>query len=196
MSRTIIASLAALLAGLAGPALAHTGHGAAVSFAAGFGHPFGGLDHALAMIAVGLLGTQLGGRALWLVPAAFIAAMAAGGMLGMSGGAMPLVEMGIAGSVIVLGGVVAFGRKIPVPAAMAIVAAFAIFHGHAHGTEMPAGASGLGYATGFVLGTSLLHALGLAAGLTARFVGERGAATLLRTAGATIGVTGAAALFL
>lgn len=194
MNKTVVAPVAAILAGLAGPALAHTGHGAANGFAAGFGHPLGGLDHALAMIAVGLLGAQLGGRAIWLVPAAFVAAMTLGGMVALDGSASPLVETGIAGSVIVLGAVVALGRRIPVSAAMALAGAFALFHGHAHGSEMPAGVSGVDYALGFVVATILLHMLGIGLGLGARMFADRPGSTLIRLGGGAIGVAGAAAL--
>ena len=113
-------------------------------------HPLGGIDHILAMIAVGVFAAQLGGRALWLVPAAFVATMAAAGVLGMAGIALPYTEIGIALSVIALGAAVAFRVKVPTTIAMAMVALFAIFHGYAHGAEMPETLSGLGYGLGFV----------------------------------------------
>lgn len=146
-------------------ALAHTGHGDGHGLVHGFAHPLGGLDHILAMVTVGLFAWQLGGRALWLVPASFILMMAAGGAAGMAGVPMPLVEFGIAASVIVLGTIVAIGIKTPVAIAMGLVGAFAIFHGYAHGAEMPVDASGLTYAAGFVLATALLHAAGIALGM-------------------------------
>src|SRR6516162_867008 len=137
-------------------AFAHPGIGDAHGFVAGFAHPLGGLDHILAMVTVGIFAWQLGGRALWLVPATFILVMAAV--------PVPFVELGIAASVIVLGAVVAFARKAPVAIAAGLVGVFAIFHGHAHGTEMPLDASGGAYAAGFLLATALLHAAGIALG--------------------------------
>jgi len=145
-------------------AFAHPGIGDAHGFVAGFAHPLGGLDHILAMVTVGIFAWQLGGRALWLVPATFILVMAAGGALGMAGVPVPFVELGIAASVIVLGAVVAFARKAPVAIAVGLVGVFAIFHGHAHGTAMPLDASGGAYAAGFLLATALLHAAGIALG--------------------------------
>jgi urease accessory protein len=164
--RTRLARAAVVIATLVPTAaFAHTGGGDAHDFVHGFAHPFGGLDHVLAMITVGLLAYQLGGRALWLVPASFILAMTAGGALGLAGIPVPFVEAGIAASVLVLGAIVAFGMKAPVAVAMALVAAFAVFHGHAHGAEMPAGGSIAAYAAGFVLATALLHAAGVTLGL-------------------------------
>jgi len=146
-------------------AQAHVGVGETVGFAHGFWHPLGGLDHILAMVMVGLYAAQLGGRALWLVPASFVGVMVLGGALGAAGIALPFTELAIACSVIVLGAVVAFGLRIGPVAAMALVGFFAIFHGHAHGMEMPESAGGLAYGAGFVVATILLHALGIAAGL-------------------------------
>jgi urease accessory protein len=145
-------------------AFAHPAIGDAHGFVAGFAHPLGGLDHILAMVTVGIFAWQLGGRALWLVPATFVLAMAAGGALGMAGIPVPFVEVGIAASVIVLGAVVAFARQAPVAIAVALVGVFAIFHGHAHGTEMPLDATGGAYAAGFMLATAILHAAGIALG--------------------------------
>ena len=145
-------------------AFAHTGAGEAHGFVSGFAHPLGGLDHILAMVTVGIFAWQLGGRALWLVPGSFVLAMAAGAALGMAGVALPFVELGIAASVIVLGGIVAFARSAPIVIAMGIVALFAIFHGHAHGSEMPLEAAVATYAAGFMLATALLHAGGIALG--------------------------------
>jgi urease accessory protein len=164
--RTRLARAAVVVATLVPTAaVAHTGGGDAHDFVHGFAHPFGGLDHVLAMITVGLFAYQLGGRALWLVPASFVLAMTAGGALGLAGIPVPFVEAGIAASVLVLGAIVAFGVKAPVAIAMALVAAFAVFHGHAHGAEMPAGGSIAAYAAGFVLATALLHAAGVTLGL-------------------------------
>jgi urease accessory protein len=161
---TAVAAAAALVL-LPGAAFAHTGHGDASGFAHGLMHPVGGLDHVLAMIAVGLYAALLGGRALWLVPASFVGVMAIGGALGMAGIALPYSEIAIALSVVVLGLAVALRLSLPTLAAMALVGAFAIFHGYAHGAEMPADAAGLGYAAGFLLATALLHGVGLAFGL-------------------------------
>ena len=163
MLRLLVAALVLVpTTAFAHPGLPHT-H----DFIHGFAHPLGGLDHVLAMIAVGLLAVQLGGRALWFVPAAFVATMAAAGMLGVSGVAIPHVETGIALSVVVLGAVVALRIGMPVGIAMAMVAVFAVFHGYAHGVEMPAGegASGLLYGAGFIAATMLLHGVGIAVGV-------------------------------
>ena len=170
-----------------GLALAHTGaDGHTHGFMAGFLHPVGGLDHVLAMVLVGLLAWQIGQRALWLVPAAFVAVMAAGGALGMAGIALPALEIGIALSVVVLGAMVAFGVRAPVAVAMGLAGLFAMFHGQAHGAEMPASASALGYAAGFMLSTALLHA----AGMTAGFGMGRISAPAVRMAGAAASVAG------
>jgi urease accessory protein len=146
-------------------ALAHTGIGSTDGLLHGFAHPLGGLDHILAMVGVGLLAARLGGRALWLVPAAFVAMMAVGGAAGMYGHDLPWVEAGIALSIVVLGLAVAFNLSLPALGAASVVGFFAIFHGHAHGAEMPADISGLGYALGFVLATATLHVTGIAFGL-------------------------------
>jgi urease accessory protein len=158
------AALLALL-GATGSALAHTGVGDTHGFTHGFFHPISGVDHILTMVAVGLLAAHLGGRALWLVPATFVMVMAAGGALGISGVPIPFVETGIALSVVVLGLVLALQLSPPVGVAMGLVGFFAIFHGHAHGAEMPADASGLGYALGFMTATATLHSVGIALGI-------------------------------
>jgi urease accessory protein len=150
---------------IASPALAHTGVGDATGLAHGFMHPIAGIDHVLAMVAVGVFAALLGGRALWLVPASFVVMMAAGGALGMAGIGLPFVEIGIGLSVVVLGIAVALHFNMPVAAAMALVGFFAIFHGHAHGAEMPETGSGFEYGLGFVLATALLHVAGLGLGL-------------------------------
>ncbi len=149
--------LAAVTALLPTAAFAHTGIGATTGFGHGFVHPLTGIDHVLAMTAVGMFAWQLGGRALWLVPATFVGLMAAGGALGVAGVGVPFVEAGIALSVVVLGAIVALGIRSPVAVAMGIVGLFAIFHGHAHGAEMPENAGGLTYALGFMLATAALH---------------------------------------
>ena len=149
------------------PALAHTGLGTTHGVAAGFAHPLGGPDHALAMLAVGWLAARIGGRALVAVPAAFLGAMALGGAAALAGLTLPAVEIGIGLSVVAFGALLAWPRDLPTAAVTAVVGAFAIFHGHAHGTEMPADASGLAYGAGFLLATALLHAAGIALGIAA-----------------------------
>ncbi|MGQ9369485.1 HupE/UreJ family protein [Azospirillum sp. ST 5-10] len=165
-TRTLLT--AAALALLATPALAHPGHLSGAGFADGAAHPLNGIDHLLAMVTVGLCAALIGGRALWTVPAAFVGAMLAGGALGMAGIGLPLVEPMIYASVVVLAllCVLPLGRSATVTAALA--AWFGLFHGHAHGAEMPEGAAALGYALGFVLATAALHGAGLAAGLGLR----------------------------
>jgi urease accessory protein len=170
-------------------AYAHTGIGEASGFVHGFTHPVGGLDHILAMVAVGTFAAVMGGRAMWLVPTAFVAMMAFGGYMGVEGIELPLVEIGIAGSVVVLGLAVALRWSPPVVVAMGLVGVFAIFHGHAHGAEMPLDASGLGYAVGFMLATALLHAIGIALGLVAGRIG-RGSLLASRAFGGAIALAG------
>jgi urease accessory protein len=158
---------AALAAALIFPctAFAHTGSGDAAGFVHGFAHPLGGVDHLLAMVAIGVLAAHLGGRALWRVPGTFLLAMALGGMLGMSGVALPSVELVIPMSVVVLGLAIATRTIVPPLSAVALAGVFAVFHGHAHGAEMQDG-SGWGYAAGFLMASGLLHAAGIAIGLT------------------------------
>jgi urease accessory protein len=158
-------ALAAVVSGaLASPAFAHTGVGlfGQSGFAAGFLHPLMGLDHELAMLGVGVWAVQLGKRAIWLVPISFVTVMIVGAIFGIMGAPLPMVEFGIGGSVLVIGALIAFSARMPVALAMAVVAAFAFFHGHAHGTELPGFAHPVAYGAGFVLATSLLHAAGIA----------------------------------
>src|SRR5262249_29766957 len=131
----------------------------------GLAHPIHGLDHILAMVAVGLWAVQLGGRARWLVPASFVSVMALGGVLGMAGVAMPFAEQGIFASVLILGVLIAAAVRRPLAASMGLVGLFALCHGHAHGMEMPGTSAALAYGAGFVLATVLLHATGIATGL-------------------------------
>jgi urease accessory protein len=166
---------------------AHPFHGATNGFSGGFTHPLSGLDHILAMVAVGLWAAQLGGRSRWMIPTAFVSLMIVGGALGMAGVHVPAVESGIAASVLVLGLLIAGAVRLLMFAGMALVGLFAIFHGHAHGTEIPAAASGLTYAVGFVLATIALHAAGIGLGLLAQ---KRMAAPALRFAGAAIALVG------
>jgi urease accessory protein len=169
------------------PAFAHTTPGEAQGFITGFLHPLSGLDHVLAMVAVGIWGAQLKRPAIWILPVAFPLVMSVGGLLGIRGVPLPGVEIGVAASAIVLGIVIAFELRPPLWIAGAIVSVFAIFHGHAHGTELPRAAAPLTYALGFVLATGLLHLCGILIGL----VESRPAgAIVLRTAGAFIAVTG------
>ncbi len=171
-------------------ALAHPGHDGASGFAHGFLHPMTGTDHILAMVLVGLFAFQLGGKARLLVPLAFLVMMAAGGALGMAGFALPAVEIGIGLSVVVLGAAVAFNVKVPAALAMAVVGLFAVFHGFAHGAEMPENAAGLSYAAGFLLATALLHAAGLGLGFAVGALGNRRGSSLARVAGGLAAVAG------
>lgn len=148
-----------------GSALAHTGEGVAGGFVAGFLHPINGWDHVIAMVAVGLWGAFLGRPAVWVLPVVFPLVMAFGGALGVVGVPLPAVEVGIAASAIVLGAMVAFAARPPLWVAAVIVGAFAVFHGHAHGTELPSAASPVAYSLGFVIATGLLHAAGIAISL-------------------------------
>ena len=164
--KTVFRALSIVLLLAPSAALAHTGAGAHEhGFAYGFLHPLGGLDHLLAMIAVGLLAAHLGGRALWLVPLSFVVLMAAGGAIGFAEVRIPYVELLIAASVVVLGVLVAFRTNMPLVAAILIAGFFAIFHGHAHGAELPDGESPFPYAAGFLIATALLHVAGIAIGL-------------------------------
>lgn len=146
-------------------AFAHTGIGHGAGFFHGLQHPVGGLDHILAMLAVGVFAAVLGGLALWLVPLSFVAMMIVGFALGSAQFGMPFVELGIALSSVVIGAAAATGRPMPIIAAMGLVGVFAVFHGHAHGSEMPADTSGMTYAAGFIIATALLHLAGIAATL-------------------------------
>lgn len=171
-------------------ASAHTGVGDPSGIAHGFLHPVSGLDHILAMVMVGVLAWQLGGRALWLLPASFVASMCLGGAIGVAGIQLPFVEIGIAVSVVVLGAVVAGAMRAPLAAVMGLVGLFAIFHGHAHGSEMPENISGLAYAMGFIAATALLHVAGICAGVALGRAGDRYGAMIVRAAGAASAVAG------
>jgi urease accessory protein len=175
-------------------ALAHPGIGDAHGFVQGFAHPLSGLDHLLAMVTVGLLAWQLSGRALWLVPASFVLAMAAGGALGMADIPVPFVEVGIAVSVIVLGAMVALGTKAPLAITMALAALFAVFHGHAHGSEMPLDAGSVAYGAGFVLASALLIGAGIALGAAIGRVGDTYGRTIYRLSGSLVALVGVAVL--
>jgi urease accessory protein len=173
-------------------AFAHTRGGEAIGFVSGFEHPISGADHVLAMVAVGLWGAQLGPPAIWLLPVTFPMVMAFGGMLGLIGVKLPGVEVCIALSAIALGLMVMREAKPNLLAAAFLVGFFAIFHGHAHGTELPAGANGLLYSLGFVIATGLLHATGIALGTIHRWPKGR---FVLRAAGAVVMAGGAVFLW-
>jgi urease accessory protein len=183
-----------LLAALAAPASAwaHTNAMEAAGFLSGVHHPISGWDHVLAMIAVGLWGAQLGSPAMWLLPVTFPIVMALGAMLGLLGIPLSGVEIGIALSAIVLGAMVLAEKRPALWVAAGIVGFFAIFHGHAHGTELPAGQSGLLYSMGFVMATGCLHGVGIGIGLIHRWAAGR---VILRAAGATVALAGMYFLF-
>jgi urease accessory protein len=186
----IILILIALTVGTI-PALAHGGGDVASGFFGGFAHPLAGPDHVAAMVAVGLWGAMLGSPALWMLPVAFPLVMAFGGVLGIAGVPIPHVETGIAISAIALGLMVAFAVRAPLALALVLVAAFAIFHGHAHGAELPPGADAIAFSAGFVVATGLLHLCGIGFGLTARWPAGRLA---VRLTGAAIAIAGVAFL--
>ena len=188
MSRFAL-SFVALLVGAAA-AHAHTGIGDTQGFAHGFAHPALGIDHVLVMVAVGLFAARLGGRALWLVPLSFVAMMAVGGALGAAGGGLPLIETGIALSVVILGIAVAARLRLPIAAALGLVGCFALFHGQAHGAELPDTASGLAYGVGFLLATGCLHAVGIGLGLAIGKPGEAFGNRVLRAAGSAMALVG------
>ena len=184
-------ALAALVAiavvGLNSAAFAHVGDHSHMSFAEGLTHPFTGLDHMLAMIAVGLWASQLGRPAVWLLPVVFPVVMAIGAVFGMSGYELPWLEIGIAGSVLVLGAAIALAARPSLAVSMTLVAAFALLHGYSHGVELPTDVSGLSFGIGFIVATLSLHMIGIGLGLLANRVPVR---YLARSAGAAIAVIG------
>ena len=187
-SRSLVPSLVTLMA-LAAPsrAWAHVQGGEAAGFLSGLQHPVSGWDHVLAMVAVGLWGAQLGAPAIWILPVTFPRVMALGGMMGLLGARLPGVEIGIGLSALVLGALVFAEKRAPLWAAALIVGFFAIFHGHAHGVELPAGQNGLLYSMGFVVATGCLHGVGIGIGLVHRFTAGR---VFLRATGAAVAVAG------
>jgi urease accessory protein len=172
---------------LVAPAQAHIVEGEAGGFLTGVMHPISGWDHILAMVSVGLWGAQLGAPAIWLLPVTFPLVMAFGGFLGLLGIPFPSVEIGIALSALLLGAAVMIQWRPPLLAAAALVGAFALFHGHAHGTELPPGESGLLYSIGFVVATGCLHLLGIAIGTVHKWAWGR---RLLQAAGACVAMGG------
>jgi urease accessory protein len=183
--RSLVLAVFAATAATA-PAIAHTA-GVVGGFLGGVAHPLFGLDHIVAMVAVGLWGVFLGAPAIWLLPIVFPLVMAFGGVLGIVGMPLPAVEIGIATSAIVLGLMVAASARPPLWIAAILVGAFAIFHGHAHGVELPPGADAAAFSVGFVIATGLLHLTGITFGLLARWPAGRIA---VRTAGAAIATVG------
>lgn len=166
---------------------AHTGVTATSGFLHGALHPLTGLDHMIAMIAVGIWAYQLGRKSLWIVPTSFVSIMIIAGILGMSGVAIPLVEQGIIFSILTLGLLIAAAKKLPPWLSIIIVGLFAIFHGHAHGSEIPALASGASYALGFAIATASLHLLGIGIGF---FVSKKMSVPMVRYVGTGIGLSG------
>lgn len=185
----LLAAITICLAASLEPSFAHTTGSGRITggFASGFTHPILGFDHMLAMLAVGMWGAQLGGRAVWVLPVAFPMVMAFGGALGILGVPLPGVEFGIAGSVFVLGAAVALAARPPVWVGAVIVGALALFHGHAHGTELPGSADPIVFSIGFVIATGMIHGAGIGIGMISRL--PRGMAAL-RTAGAAICAAG------
>lgn len=172
---------------LAGTAAAHTGQMSGHGFSAGFSHPILGLDHLLAMLAVGMWGAFLGAPAIWALPVTFPLVMAMGAVLGIAGVALPGVEWVIAFSVTALGVAIASAARPPLPVAAALVGLFAVFHGVAHGQELPAESSALSFAVGFVLATGLIHVLGICIGLIVRVPNGT---TILRLGGVVVAAAG------
>lgn len=179
--------LALLLLLAAVPAHAHEQTGQAAGFLSGLAHPVSGLDHVLAMICVGLWGAQLGAPAIWMLPVVFPMLMALGGFLGLVGVSVPGTEVGIALSAILLGVMVALEAHPPLWVAVTLVGVFGIFHGYAHGTELPAGENALLYSVGFVVATGCLHGVGIGIGIAHRWSAGRLA---LRVAGAAVALAG------
>jgi urease accessory protein len=189
LQRIGLVALLAIVAVVLGPraAFAHTGVGPADDLLHGLEHPLTGLDHILAMFAVGLWAAQRGGRAIWFVPLTFVLVMTLGAALGMSGVSLPFVEQGIVLSVIILGIFIAAAVRLPLSVSACIVGLFALIHGYAHGAEIPSSASGISYALGFAAATTLIHAAGISVGLLTQ---RRHYSQLVRFAGAAIALCG------
>jgi urease accessory protein len=187
---TVRLGLAAIAALVPSLAFAHVGISSLHDLMHGLAHPLTGIDHVLAMLAVGVFAANLGRRAIWAVPLAFTGCMLIGGALGIFGVGLPLVEAGIALSLVVLGISVAMKWDLPVAAAAGLASLFAIFHGHAHGAEMPLDASGAAYVAGFVIATGLLHLAGIGLGLAS----ARSTRRIAEFGGASVAVVGVALL--
>jgi urease accessory protein len=187
IGRSCVTLVGCIAIGTATPAWAHTGTGLPGGFASGFAHPFSGLDHLLAMVSVGLWGAFLGRPLVYALPVIFPLTMVVGAILGMVETPMPPVETGIAVSVLALGICVAVAIRAPVWIACAIVGMFALFHGYAHGRELPSAADPVGYSVGFVLATGLLHVAGICIGLLNH---RRYGAAAIRMLGGAVAITG------
>jgi urease accessory protein len=185
--RAVLVGASGIIVIAAGPASAHSGTGIAGGFVAGLQHPVFGPDHLLAMVAVGLWGAFLGRPLIVVLPTVFPIVMAVGGVLGMAALPFPPVELGIALSVIIFGAVIGAGLRAPVWAAAALVGLFALFHGYAHGQELPSAADPTGYSIGFVLATGGLHLLGIALGILRD---RGGGVVLIRALGCLIALCG------
>ena len=183
----LVVAIATAALMLSSSVMAHTTNTSGVGFAGGFGHPFSGFGHILAMVAVGLWASQLGRPAYWALPLTFPVVMTTGAVVGFAGLPLPWVEIGIAASVIVLGLMVALAVKPSLAVSIALVSLFALMHGHSHGTELPQAASPLDYGAGFLIATAVLHAIGLAIGGVSRWPLAR---IGLRSAGAAIAAVG------
>jgi urease accessory protein len=175
-----------------GAAMAHTGAGATDGIVHGLMHPVTGLEHVLAMVAVGVLAAFIGGRALWVVPTSFVAAAALGGVLGVRGVPLPFVELGIFASVVLLGLAIALQARLPLGWTAGLVGLFGLYHGYAHGAEMPPDSSGLAYGLGFLAATAALHAAGI--GLGINLLASRSATRFAHAGGAAIALAGVALL--
>ncbi len=184
-------ALVAAAAAAPSAVLAHTGLPDTQDALHGFMHPIAGLDHVLAMVAVGVIAAQLGGKALWALPMCFVAVMAIAGASAMGGQALPGAEVGIALSAFVLGVLIARSVKLPVVLLGATVALFAVFHGHAHGVEMAGGSSGMAFGFGFVSATALLHLVGVGLGLALGRAGTGRGQHLARAGGGAVALAGA-----
>lgn len=187
-----LVALSLFAIGIPSLAHAHIGIEHTGGWVHGFAHPVGGLDHFCAMLAVGLWAAQMGGRAVWLVPLSFVTLMALGGVLGVAAVPLAYTELGIIMSLLVLGVLIAAAIRLPLAVSAFVVGVFALYHGYAHGAEMPQSASGLAYAAGFMLATALLHASGIGMALFAKGIGR---AQLLRLAGIAITLCGGGFLF-
>jgi urease accessory protein len=174
------------------PELAYAHPGVAGGGLHGMLHPFTGLDHLCAMIAVGIWAAQMGGRITWVLPATFVSVMTLGGWLGLSGVPLSFLEGGIVASLLILGILIAAAIRMPLSVSMALVGGFALFHGYAHGVEMPRNASGFNYALGFMSSTVLLHLTGIMLAFSLEKTGHK---SYIKLAGVTIAALGGALCF-